>query len=83
MSDDTRIATIKKNSKEDVVVSLGTYKEYKLLGIRVFSDYKNEGDKRPTPKGLSIKAELIPQMLEALQDAEKEARRRGWLGQGA
>jgi hypothetical protein len=83
MPDDTQIAVIPKNSKEDVVVSLGIFKEHKLLGVRVFADYRDEGDKKPTPKGISVKATLIPELIEALQDAEAEARRRGWLGHGA
>ncbi len=79
MTDGTIIASFAKNRVEDVVVRLETFHGVPCLDVRVFADFDQSGEKRPTKKGIAIKAELIPTLIAALQDAEAEARRRGLI----
>jgi hypothetical protein len=72
---DTVIATIPKNSREELRVTLGEFKGHNLLYLRAWI---SEGD-IPTKNGFGIQAALIPKLREALQDAEAEGLRRGWI----
>jgi len=77
MSDaaDTIIAKIPKNSREELRVTLGEFKGHNLLHLRAWITESET----PTKNGFGIQAALIPKLLEALQDAQAEGRRRGWL----
>jgi hypothetical protein len=76
MSDtDTIIATIPKNSREELRISLGEFKGHNLLHLRA---WLSESD-TPTKNGFGIQAALIPKLRDALADAEAEATRRGWI----
>ena len=63
-----------KNAREDVRVSLSIYKGRSIIDLRVF--YRDgEGEMRPTPRGLSIDRELLPELesaVVALRIAEGE-----------
>ena len=75
------IARITKNTREDVVLALGTFKAYRLLHVRVWA--RNEaGEPIPTKSGFAVQAALIPALREALSQAEREARALGWLSDG-
>ena len=77
--DDARtIATFPKSSAEEVRVSLSTFKGFDLVDARIWTD-DDDGDRRPTRKGLSLRVERLPELLEALHQAEEEARKAGLL----
>ena len=74
------IATLDKNSAEEVRVSLSTFKGYDLISARVWTDPEGgDGERRPTRKGLTLRVELLPQLLEALQQAAEEALKAGMI----
>jgi hypothetical protein len=83
MSDnpDREIARVRKNSREELVLTLGTFKTYRLLHLRIWA--RNEaGQEIPTKSGFAFQAALIPALRHALAEAEREARALGWLPDG-
>lgn len=75
---DKVIARIPKNSMEEVRVSLTTYRRHDLLDTRIY--FKDEdGEWRPSRKGLTLKVDYLPDLLKALCQAKKEARKAGTL----
>ncbi|GIX49138.1 MAG: hypothetical protein KatS3mg131_3349 [Candidatus Tectimicrobiota bacterium] len=67
---DELIAQFEKNATEVVRVSLTEYRGHKLLDIRVYySD--DEGQYRPTRKGVSLAVGLYPELKKALLSLEK------------
>jgi hypothetical protein len=75
------IARITKNTREEIVLALGTYKTYRLLHMRVWARGE-AGEPIPTKSGFAVQAGLIPSLREALAQAEREARALGWLNDG-
>ena len=73
------IAVIEKNSSEEVHVDLSEYRGHDLVSIRVWANYDGEKPKRPTKKGVTVKVEKLPELIAALQEAEKQARAAGLL----
>ena len=65
------IYEFKKNALEKVVCQFREYKRNKLIDLRVFYD-AGDGDWRPTPKGISLRRELIPELKLALDKAAEE-----------
>jgi hypothetical protein len=74
------IARFTKNKREAVVVALSEYKGVNLIDMRVFAA-TDEGDK-PTPKGLALDIQRLPDLRAALERAEGEARRLGLIPEG-
>lgn len=74
----TAIATIKKNSREDVRVTLDEFRGHHLVNVRIFYD-AGEGEMRPGKQGIAVKVELLPELLSALTAAEKAARQAGLM----
>ena len=74
----TAIATIKKNSREEIRVTLDEFRGHHLVNIRVFYD-AGDGEMKPGKQGIAVKVELFPELLAALGTAEKAARRAGMM----
>jgi hypothetical protein len=70
---DKLISIIHKNSMEQLRVSLTTYKGHHLLDARTYFE-DDRGEWRPTKKGLTVKVEMLSDILKALGKAMKEAR---------
>ena len=69
MSDDKLIYEFAKNTGQKVVVQLREFKGKKLIDLRVF--YLNEGGSwRPTPKGISLRPELIGELKRGVDKLE-------------
>jgi phosphoglycolate phosphatase-like HAD superfamily hydrolase len=67
---DELIAQFEKNATEVVRVSLTEYRKRKLVDVRVYySD--DEGQYRPTKKGVSLSLEVYPDFKRALEALEK------------
>ena len=68
MSNDKLVARIPKNDKEEVRVGVNTFKNIPLIYIRRFVKSKGgEEEWTPTRKGISIKVDLYPRLLEAIE----------------
>ena len=67
---DELIAQFEKNATEVVRVSLTEYRGRKLVDMRVYySD--DEGQYRPTKKGVSLSVDVYPDFKRALLELEK------------
>jgi hypothetical protein len=63
--------TIEKNKREQIRIERGEYKGYDLVSIRVF--YLDGEDWKPTRKGITFKAELLPEVIRALSQLGGQA----------
>jgi hypothetical protein len=66
------IATIPKNALDQVQVQLKHFHGHRLCDIRVFTQY-DSGEIGPTKKGISLKIEKLPELIAALQEAQRQA----------
>jgi hypothetical protein len=74
------IATIRKNSAEEIRVELGEFNGHDLVNVRVWAEPRNGGAERiPTKAGIACNVRLLPELIEALQQAEMAARNAGLL----
>jgi hypothetical protein len=77
---DQPIATIEKNAIEQLRVELSEYQGHNLISLRIWANYDSStDDKHPTKKGLALRVEKLPELIEALQKAEVEAKAAGLL----
>lgn len=73
-NDDNRhIATIRKNAREELRVSLSTWRDNELINFRVWYD-AGGGEMRPGKSGFALKAELLPELADAIGKALEAAR---------
>ncbi len=72
---DKPIATFKKNARDEVRVSITEYMGHDLIDLRVWTTPDNGGDPVATKKGLSIRVTMLPELIEALKQAEATARK--------
>jgi len=74
---DRPIGTVRKNAREDIAVKMRSYKGYRFVDLRVMAR-RPDGGALPTGKGVAMKAEAIPKIIELLQQAHAEAVEAGW-----
>lgn len=72
------IATIEKNTREEIRVSLDDWRGYDLVSVRVFYRRK-AGESLPTKKGITFDVKLLPEIIMALEAAHKAAVEEGCL----
>jgi len=68
---DRAIATIPKNAREAIRVSLRDMKGRRTIDVRIFED-RGKGPVQ-SPKGVSIRPDLIRAVINALHEAEAAA----------
>ena len=71
MSEEKVIHEFAKSAGQKVVCQFREYKRNKLIDLRVFYD-AGDGDWRPTPRGISLRRELIPELKKALDAVVRE-----------
>ncbi|WP_294613062.1 transcriptional coactivator p15/PC4 family protein [uncultured Roseovarius sp.] len=74
----TPIATIRKNAREDLRVTLDEFRGHHLINLRVWFD-TDDGEQRPGKQGVAVRLDLLPHLRQALSEAEKEARKLGLI----
>ncbi len=62
---------IPKNSREEIRVSVNEYQGHQLVSLRVWFE-ADDGDMRPSKKGLAFRVELLPQVTAALNSIEAQ-----------
>ncbi len=72
------LATIRKNSSEELRVSLDEFRGHQLVALRVWFQ-SSDGEMRPGKQGLALKVDLLPELRAAILEAEAEALRRGLI----
>ena len=74
MKNPHHIATVPKNAAEEVRVALTEFNGHALVDVRVYADFGGPaGEKRPTRKGVSLARDRLPDLIAALQSAQREA----------
>ena len=73
---DQLIASIEKNAREEIRVSLSEFNGHDLANLRVWFQ-TDDGDMRPGKAGIAFRLAKLPEVIKALQSAEAEARRLG------
>ncbi|KQP50555.1 transcriptional coactivator p15/PC4 family protein [Methylobacterium sp. Leaf108] len=76
--DETRIAVIPENTREDLIVRLCEMHGKPMVNLRVFAANAN-GDLVPTKKGIAVRPELLDEVIKALQAAMVSAKAGGLL----
>lgn len=62
-----RSVTLRKNSREEVRVSLDEFKGMQLLNIRVWFA-GDDGQMRPGKQGVAVRLELAPELMQAIRE---------------
>jgi Transcriptional Coactivator p15 (PC4) len=62
---DQLIATIQKNSREEIRIGRSEFKGHDLVNIRVWFE-SEDGTMRPGKSGLAFRIELLPEVSAAL-----------------
>jgi hypothetical protein len=80
-SEDQFLAIVPKNAIEEVRIALSRFKGTDLVDVRVFAAFSNvpDNERRPTKKGVSLKLQYLPALVEALEGALAYARAHGLL----
>lgn len=65
------IATIRKNSREEVRVAIATYHGTRFADVRVYAENK-AGERVPTPKGVALRLDSLEALIEALEAVRRE-----------
>ena len=65
------IAKIEKNAQEEIIVQLTEFKGYDLVDLRVWAKSVIGEPGKPTKKGRTVKPGLLPELIGALQKAER------------
>ena len=78
MREDILVGRFQKNAREEVRVTLHNYKGNDLLDIRAW--YADpDGEFKPGKRGLSVRVEKLPILLDLLTEARKKAIDEGML----
>lgn len=73
------VATIGKNSREEIRVTLDEFKGAQLVDIRIFAPFTAANVPMPTKKGVSLRLSALPELIAGLQRAEALAREQGLI----
>lgn len=67
------LGTIQKNSREEIRLTVETFKGIELVNFRVW--YRDtDGEYRPGRQGLAFRLELLGDVLDALSEAREAVR---------
>ena len=58
---------IPKNRKEEVRISVDTFKGHQLVNMRVWFEAE-DGQMRPGKQGVAVKLDLVPELVSAIQE---------------
>ena len=70
---DKTVAIIEKNRVEEIRVRLVEFHGRPFADIRVFTTADATGERVPTRKGIALRPEKLPELIEALRGAERRA----------
>ena len=81
MTQPTVIAVLPKNRRESLRIALDQYQGSNLVDLRVVVELsETSGLATPTRKGVALRVEMLPDLIEALGKAAAKARELGLLG---
>jgi hypothetical protein len=74
---DRIIGRVRKSAHEDIVVATRTFKNLRYVDLRVMAQGP-DGTPLPTKKGVAIRPEAVPGIIELLRQAHSKAVEAGW-----
>lgn len=74
------VAELVKNSREVLKVTLTRYHGHALADVRTYAPVPGIEPLCPTKKGVTIRVEMLDEMIAALGKAKAEALALGWIG---
>lgn len=72
------VAVVPKNSREELRIVLDQYQGVDIVNLRIWYA-SQDGEYRPSKAGFAMRVAKLPEVRQALQQAEDEARARGLL----
>lgn len=73
------VATIHKNANESIRVSVSQFHGHTLADVRVFAPVAGMDCLCPTKKGVSVRVEMVDEVIAALHEAKARAAELGWV----
>ena len=64
------LATVRKNAREGIRVTRSDFTGHDIVGLRVWFQDRDRGEMRPGKDGLAFRAELVDELIGALQAAK-------------
>jgi hypothetical protein len=74
---DIIVATVTKNSREEIRIALGEFNGRQIINLRVW--FRTDEEEWRPGKGLACHIDLLPQLVEGLAKAERHARAEGLI----
>ena len=74
---DRIIGTVAKNGRESIAVALRHFKGHRFVDVRVMAP-KPDGGMTPSGKGIALRADAVPELIELLRSAHAAAVAAGW-----
>ncbi|NIA67597.1 hypothetical protein HBA54_03240 [Pelagibius litoralis] len=72
------IGAIGKNKREELLVTIGEIHGHRVVDVRIRFE-NDEGEMIATKKGVNLRIEALPGLIELLEDAQAQAMLRGWV----
>jgi len=73
------IGVVEKNRSEDVRVAISTWGGTPMIDLRVFASFSGAPERAATKKGVGLRIERLPDLIELLNRALEKARVRGLI----
>ena len=64
---------IPQNAYETLRVQQKTWQGYQLVDLRVWYPGKEDGEMKPSPKGVTFQKDMLPGVIEALQKMDQNS----------
>jgi hypothetical protein len=77
--DASPVCIIDKNACEQFRSELSTYKQHKLVSLRVWWRRDDSEPWKPSKRGFGLRVHALPELIEGLRLIEAAAVARGWL----
>jgi hypothetical protein len=71
MAEDKVVSSFKRNPTEEVRAGIKEFKGRKYIDIRIYY-IDDQGEWKPTRKGISLATDFMPELKEAVEAIEKE-----------
>lgn len=73
------VAELTKNSRETLKITLSEYHSHPLADLRIYAPVTGADCLCPTKKGLSVRVDMLSDLIEALQQTKAQAQAMGWM----
>lgn len=77
------VETIEKSRIDELRVALSEYRDRFYIDVRLYTELSDSPEKVPTKRGINLRVEQLPELIEALERARAVAVERGLLKRDA